>query len=103
MKSLVVILCAVITVFALAGCQNSSGQLRRVAHDLDLVEDQVTEWGKTTVSELALVKNDGQFKIDYGTNAAFYVNAARNAPNLAERDHQTRQAARLNQHLQHHR
>jgi len=27
----------------------------------------------------------------------------RNAPNLAERDHQTRQAARLNQHLQHQR
>jgi hypothetical protein len=31
------------------------------------------------------------------------ADAARNAPNLAERDHQTRQAARLNQHLQHHR
>ncbi len=35
--------------------------------------------------------------------AHLYANAARNAPNLAERDHQTRQAARLNQHLQHHR
>jgi hypothetical protein len=35
--------------------------------------------------------------------ARLYANAARNAPNLAERDHQTRQAARLNQHLQHHR
>jgi len=34
--------------------------------------------------------------------ARLYANAARNAPNLAERDHQTRQAARLNQHLQHH-
>jgi len=33
--------------------------------------------------------------------ARLYANAARNAPNLAERDHQTRQAARLNQHLQH--
>jgi predicted RNA polymerase sigma factor len=33
--------------------------------------------------------------------ASLYANAARNAPNLAERDHQTRQAARLNQHLQH--
>ena len=32
--------------------------------------------------------------------ARLYANAARNAPNLAERDHQTRQAARLNQHLQ---
>ena len=31
--------------------------------------------------------------------ARLYANAARNAPNLAERDHQTRQAARLNQHL----
>jgi predicted RNA polymerase sigma factor len=34
--------------------------------------------------------------------ARLYANAARNAPNLAERDHQTRQAARLNHHLQHH-
>ena len=33
--------------------------------------------------------------------ARLYVDAARNAPNLAERDHQTRQAARLNQKLQH--
>jgi predicted RNA polymerase sigma factor len=32
--------------------------------------------------------------------ARLYANAARNAPNLAERDHQTRQAARLNEHLQ---
>jgi predicted RNA polymerase sigma factor len=32
--------------------------------------------------------------------ARLYADAARNAPNLAERDHQTRQAARLNQHLQ---
>ncbi len=35
--------------------------------------------------------------------ARLYAKAARNAPNLAERDHQTRQAARLNQHLQQHR
>ena len=33
--------------------------------------------------------------------ARLYGYAARNAPNLAERDHQTRQAARLNQHLHH--
>ena len=32
--------------------------------------------------------------------ARLYADAARNAPNLAERDHQTRQAARLNQELQ---
>jgi predicted RNA polymerase sigma factor len=32
--------------------------------------------------------------------ARLYADAARNAPSLAERDHQTRQAARLNQHLQ---
>jgi RNA polymerase sigma factor (sigma-70 family) len=32
--------------------------------------------------------------------ARLYAAAARNAPNLAERDHQTRQAARLNQELQ---
>jgi predicted RNA polymerase sigma factor len=35
--------------------------------------------------------------------ARLYASAARNAPNLAERDHQTRQAARLNQYLQLHR
>ena len=34
--------------------------------------------------------------------ARLYARAALNAPNLAERDHQTRQAARLNQHLQDH-
>jgi predicted RNA polymerase sigma factor len=33
--------------------------------------------------------------------ARLYADAARNAPNLAERDHQTRQAARLNQQLRH--
>ncbi len=32
--------------------------------------------------------------------ASLYADAARNAPNLAERDHQTRQAVRLNQRLQ---
>ncbi len=32
--------------------------------------------------------------------ALLYADAARNAPNLAERDHQTRQAARLNQQLE---
>ena len=31
--------------------------------------------------------------------ARLYADAAHNAPNLAERDHQTRQAARLNQVL----
>jgi predicted RNA polymerase sigma factor len=31
--------------------------------------------------------------------ARLYADAARNAPNLAERDHQTRQAARLNEHF----
>jgi RNA polymerase sigma factor (sigma-70 family) len=35
--------------------------------------------------------------------ARLYADAARNAPNVAERDHQTRQAARLNQQLQHRR
>jgi RNA polymerase sigma factor (sigma-70 family) len=34
--------------------------------------------------------------------ARLYADAARNAPNLAERDHQMRQAARLNQMLRHH-
>jgi predicted RNA polymerase sigma factor len=33
--------------------------------------------------------------------ARLYASAARNAPNLAERDHQTRQAARVNQVLRH--
>jgi predicted RNA polymerase sigma factor len=40
-------------------------------------------------------KND-----DLELAARLYAAAARNAPNLAERDHQTLQAARLNQHLQ---
>jgi hypothetical protein len=35
--------------------------------------------------------------------ARLYAAAARDAPNLAERDHQTRQAARLNQRLRHER
>ena len=35
--------------------------------------------------------------------ARLYASAARNAPSLAERDHQTRQAARLNQLLHHER
>src|SRR5262249_41562214 len=35
--------------------------------------------------------------------ARLYADAAHNAPNLAERDHQMRQAARLNHHLQHQR
>jgi RNA polymerase sigma factor (sigma-70 family) len=35
--------------------------------------------------------------------ARLYASAARSAPNLAERDHQTRQAARLNQLLRQHR
>jgi len=34
---------------------------------------------------------------DLALAAGLYADAARNAPNLAERDHQTRQAARLNQ------
>jgi hypothetical protein len=34
--------------------------------------------------------------------ARLYADAARNAPNLAERDHLTRQAARLNQQLRDH-
>jgi len=36
---------------------------------------------------------------DLATAAGLYAAAARNAPNLAERDHQSRQAARLNQRL----
>jgi predicted RNA polymerase sigma factor len=35
--------------------------------------------------------------------ARLYADAAHKAPNLAERDHQMRQAARLNQMLRHHR
>ena len=35
--------------------------------------------------------------------ARLYATAARNAPNVAERNHQTRQAARLNQLLEHRR
>ncbi len=36
---------------------------------------------------------------DLAAAAGFYASAARNAPNQAERDHQSRQAARLNQQL----
>src|SRR5438270_876954 len=42
-------------------------------------------------------------KGDLELAARLYADAARNAPNLAERDHQTRQAARLNHHVQHQR
>ena len=35
--------------------------------------------------------------------ARVYADAAHNAPNRAERDHQMRQAARLNEMLRHHR
>ena len=35
--------------------------------------------------------------------ARLYADAARSAPNLAEREHQARQAARLNQQLRHRR
>jgi predicted RNA polymerase sigma factor len=38
---------------------------------------------------------------DLALAARLYADAARNAPNLAERDHQTRQAARLNQLVRH--
>ena len=37
---------------------------------------------------------------DLEVAARLYAQAARNAPNLAERDHQTRQAARVNELLQ---
>jgi predicted RNA polymerase sigma factor len=40
---------------------------------------------------------------DLEVAARLYASAARHAPNLAERDHQTRQAARLNEVLKHHR
>jgi RNA polymerase sigma factor (sigma-70 family) len=40
---------------------------------------------------------------DLALAARLYAAAARNAPNLAERDHQTRQAARVNQLLRHER
>ncbi|HEY4376471.1 MAG TPA: DUF6596 domain-containing protein [Acidimicrobiales bacterium] len=40
---------------------------------------------------------------DLDVAARLYVDAARTAPSVAERDHQTRQAARLNQLLQHNR
>ena len=36
---------------------------------------------------------------DLATAARLYADAARTAPNLAERDHLTRQAARINQEL----
>jgi RNA polymerase sigma factor (sigma-70 family) len=40
---------------------------------------------------------------DLDLAARLYADAAHNAPNLAERDHQMRQAARLNEILRHHR
>jgi len=60
------------------------------------VDEQVPRW--EAVAAYLHEKNN-----DLELAARLYADAARNAPNLAERDHQTRQAARLNQHLQHHR
>jgi len=45
-----------------------------------------------------LHENNGDLELA----ARLYADAAHNAPNLAERDHQMRQAARLNQTLRHH-
>jgi RNA polymerase sigma factor (sigma-70 family) len=45
-----------------------------------------------------LHENNGDLELA----ARLYADAAHNAPNLAERDHQMRQAARLNQVLRHH-
>ena len=58
------------------------------------IDRQVPRW--TAVAAHLHEKNG-----DLELAARLYADAARNAPNLAERDHQTRQAARLNQH--HHR
>lgn len=41
----------------------------------------------------------GEYQAQAALAAGLSAHAARNAPNLAERDHQTRQAARLNQVL----
>jgi predicted RNA polymerase sigma factor len=61
---------------------------------LDKVDDEVP---RREAVAAYLHERNGDLEIAAG----LYADAARNAPNLAERDHQTRQAARLNQRLQH--
>jgi RNA polymerase sigma factor (sigma-70 family) len=60
---------------------------------LDEIDDEVPR--RDAVAAYLHEKNG-----DLELAVRLYADAARNAPNLAERDHQTRQAARLNQQLQ---
>jgi hypothetical protein len=64
-----------------------------------LARDQLGEYQAQAAIAAYLHEKNGDLELA----ARLYADAARNAPNLAERDHQTRQAVRLNQHLQHHR
>ncbi|HTN79049.1 MAG TPA: DUF6596 domain-containing protein [Acidimicrobiales bacterium] len=56
------------------------------------IDEQVPRWEAVAAH---LHEKNGDLELA----AALYGEAARNAPNLAERDHQMRQAARLNQQL----
>jgi predicted RNA polymerase sigma factor len=57
------------------------------------VDDGVPRWDAVAAY---LHEKNGDLELA----ARLYADAARRAPNLAERDHQMRQAARLNQQLQ---
>ncbi|MFL6206141.1 MAG: RNA polymerase subunit sigma-24, partial [Acidimicrobiales bacterium] len=61
---------------------------------LGQVPDDVPRWEAVAAH---LHESNG----DLARAARLYAAAARNAPNLAERDHQVRQAARLNERLRH--
>ena len=67
-----------IALLLFVGCQHTQREMRSAARHLDAVENQMSEWGRITVSDIALVPEKGQFRVDYGTNTEFYVNAARN-------------------------
>jgi hypothetical protein len=58
-------------------------------------------WPRSTNKAVAAYLHEKNGDLELA--ARLYADAARNAPNLAERDHQTRQAARLNQYPQNHR
>ncbi len=60
---------------------------------LEVIEDGVPR--RDAVAAYLHEKNG-----DLELAARLYADAARNAPSLAERDHQNRQAARVNQRLQ---
>ena len=80
-------------------------------HALSTQDDALDRWkarysdlaGTNIVQELIGYQPPNFLALTAEIAAHLYADAARKAPNLAERDHQTRQAARLNQALRRHR